>query len=327
MARNLHQPIKLGGPTKNDKGNIYLCTIKYSYRAFFISLKKRGEIEMKKNSNMEYVMKNLGHNGNVVDWLYSIKSFFGNEQVENFCEYFIHSHQILRTNDIRNLIQHHSMSVYKMKDTEQLAFISIYKPINKNSKLIQNMSFEKAQKFYRRKSIELSKRIKQLGYSYSTTLGNWKDKETKDTYQREYVFVIYSEQENSDQFRNNIFNLLKDYKIDTALITDVIVNDEPQLQIKSKLFDTGTGIVLQEYADTTVEVVEDYLSSISDTKVLFKIPYEKNKNILWEKHRNIADYYSKIKQEEIRKVMPSSFNMGMLKQSLIHSFEKENYNS
>ena len=327
MARNLHQPIKLGGPTKNDKGNIYLCTIKYSYRAFFISLKKRGEIEMKKDSNMEYVMKNLGHNGNVVDWLYSIKSFFGDEQVENFCEYFIHSHQILRTNDIRNLIQHHSMSVYKMKDTEQLAFISIYKPINKNSKLIQNMSFEKAQKFYRKKSIELSKRIKQLGYSYSTTLGNWKDKETKDTYQREYVFVIYSEQENSDQFRNNIFNLLKDYKINTALITDAIVNDEPQLQIKSKLFDTGTGIVLQEYADTTTEVVEDYLSSISDTKVLFKIPYEKNKNILWEEHRNIADYYSKIKQEEIRKVMPSSFNMGMLKQSLIHSFEKENYNS
>lgn len=232
---------------------------------------------MKKNSNMEYVMKNLGHNGNVVDWLYSIKSFFGDEQVENFCEYFIHSHQILRTNDIRNLIQHHSMSVYKMKGTEQLAFISIYKPINKNSKLIQNMSFEKVQKFYRKKSIELSKKIKQLGYSYSTTWGNWKDKETKDTYQREYVFVIYSEQENSDQFRNNIFNLLKDYKINTALITDVIVNDEPQLQIKSKLFDTGTGVVLQEYADTTVEVVEDYLSSISDTKVLFKIPYEKIK--------------------------------------------------
>lgn len=282
---------------------------------------------MKRDSNMEYVMKNLGHNGNVVDWLYSIKSFFGDEQVENFCEYFIHSHQILRTNDIRNLIQYHSMSVYKMKDIEQLAFISIYKPINKNSKLIQNMSFEKVQKFYRKKSIELSKRIKQLGYSYSTTLGNWKDKETKDTYQREYVFVIYSEQENSDQFRNNIFNLLKDYKINTALITDVIVNDEPQLQIKSKLFDTGTGIVLQEYADTTVEVVEDYLSSISDTKVLFKIPYEKNKNILWEEHRNIADYYSKIKQEKIRKVMPNSFNMGMLKQGLVHSFDKENYNS
>jgi len=189
------------------------------------------------------------------------------------------------------------------------------------------MSFEKAQKFYRKKSIDLSKRIKQLGYSYSTTLGNWKDKETKDTYQREYVFVIYSEHENSDQFRNNIFNLLKDYKINTALITDVIVNDEPQLQIKSKLFDTGTGIVLQEYADTTAEVVEDYLSSISDTKVLFKIPYEKNKNILWEEHRNIADYYSKIKQEEIRKVMPNSFNMGMLKQALVHSFDKENYNS
>lgn len=282
---------------------------------------------MKKDSNMEYVMKNLGHNGNVVDWLYSIKCFFGDEQVENFCEYFIHSHQILRTNDIRNLIQHHSMSVYKMKDTEQLAFISIYKPINKNSKLIQNMSFEKAQKFYRTKSIELSKRIKQLGYSYSTTLGNWKDKETKDTYQREYVFVIYSEQENSDQFRNNIFNLLKDYKINTALITDVIVNDEAQLQIKSKLFDTKTGIVLQEYADTTVEVVEDYLSSISDTKVLFKIPYEKNKNILWEEHRNIADYYSKIKQEKIRKIMPNSFNMGMLKQGLVHSFDRENYNS
>ncbi len=282
---------------------------------------------MKKDSNMEYVMKNLGHNGNVVDWLYSIKSFFGDEQAENFCEYFIKCHQILRTNDVRNIIQHHSMSVYQMKGTEQLAFISIYKPINKNSRLIQNMSFEKAQKFYRRKSIELSKRIKQLGYSYSTTWGNWKDKNSKDTYQREYIFVIYSENDNAEQFKNSIFNLIKDYKTNTVLITDVIVNDDPQLQIKSKLFDTGTGSVLKEYADTTAEVVEDYLSNISDTKVVFKIPYENNKKILWIENKNIADYYSKIKQEKIRKIMPHSFNMGMLKQGLVHSFDKDNYNS
>ncbi len=189
------------------------------------------------------------------------------------------------------------------------------------------MSFEKAQKFYRRKSIELSKRIKQLGYSYSTTWGNWKDKNSKDTYQREYIFVIYSENDNAEQFKNSIFNLIKDYKTNTVLITDVIVNDDPQLQIKSKLFDTRTGSVLKEYADTTAEVVEDYLSNISDTKVVFKIPYENNKKILWIENKNIADYYSKIKQEKVRKIMPHSFNMGMVKQGLVHSFDKENYNS
>lgn len=284
---------------------------------------------MKKNSKMEYVMKNLGHNGNVVDWLYCIKSFFGDEQVESFCEYFIHRHHILRTNDIRNVIQQHSMSVYTMSNKEQLAFVSIYKPININSNLVRNMEngFEKAQKFYRRKSIALSKKIKQLGYSYSTTWGNWKDKNTKDTYQREYIFIIYSEQENSEDFRNNIFNLLKDYKINTVLITDVLPNDEVNLQIKSKLFDIQTGNILREYSDTTTEIVEEYLSNISDTKVLFKIPYEKNKKILWIENNQIANYYSKDKQEKIRKTNPQSFNMGMLKQSLIHSFDKENYNS
>lgn len=281
---------------------------------------------MKKDSNMEYVMKNLGHNGNVVDWLYSIKYFFGNEEVENFCEYFIKCHQILRTNDIRKIIQYHSMSVYKMKDKEQLAFVSIYRPINKNSKLIQNMSFEKAQKFYRRKNIELSKKIKQLGYSYSTTWANWKDKNTKDTYQKEYVFVIYSEQDNSNQFKDNIFNLLKGYKINTVLITDIIANDDPQLKIKSKIFDISTGKVLQEYADTTADVVEDYLSNISDTKVLFQIPYERNKKILWLEDKEIGDYYSKYKQERVKNVMPQSFNMGMVKQGLVHSFNRENYN-
>lgn len=283
---------------------------------------------MKKNSNMEYVLKNFRIDGNIVEWLMCIENFFGKEQAEAFCDYFINYRHILRTNDIRNMIQNHSMSVYKMKDKEQLAFVSIYKPINNKNILIQNMEngFEKAQKLYRRKSIDLSKKIKKLGYSYSTTWGNWKDKNCKDTYQREYIFVIYSENDNAEQFRNNIFNLLKDYKINTVLITDVIVNDDPQLQIKSKLFDTGTGSVLQEYADTTAEVVEDYLSDISDTKVLFKIPYEKNKKILWLENKNIADYYSKVKQERVKKAMPQSFNMGMLKQGLVHSFDKENYN-
>ena len=97
-------------------------------------------------------------------------------------------------------------------------------------------------------------------------------------------------------------------------------------EIYSKLYDAATANVLKEYKDTTIETVEKYLSKISNTKVLFKIPYENNKTILCIKDNYIYDYYSKDKQELIKKIIPKSTNMGMLKQSLITRFSNLNYN-
>ena len=280
-------------------------------------------------NNFNYVLQNFTYGGNIADWLYSIKSFFGEEQTEAFCDYFINKHQIIRVNDIRNLLKSYSLSVYSFSIKEQIAFVSIYVPINKDNILIKNMEngFEKAQKLYRNKSIEFSKKIKKLGYSYSTIWGNWKDKTTKDMYQREYVFAIYSEKDSLEEFKNNILNLVKDYNINSVLITDTLEDNNPKLKIKSKLFDVETGNVVKEFEDTTTEVLEKYFSNISNTKFVFKIPYERNKTILYIEDNTIGDYYSKEKQEKIKKVHPTGFNMGMLKQSLLNSFSNKNYNN
>lgn len=279
--------------------------------------------------NIDYIIKHFNYGGNVVDWLYCIKNFFGDEQTEEFCNYFINAHQIIRRNDIRNLIQHHSLSVYSCSDKEQLAFISIYIPINTEHHLITNMDngLEKAQKMYRDKSIQLSKMIKKLGYSYSTTFGNWKDKNIKDTYQREYVFMIYSENDNAEEFKNNIFKLAKECNVKSILITDTLEDKAPKLKIKSKLYNVATEEMIQEYEDTTIEVVESYLSNLSNIKVIFQIPYEKNKTILYFADNTIGDYYNLSKQEMIKKSTVHSMNSGMLKQGLLQSFSRENYNN
>ena len=81
--------------------------------------------------NFDYVMRNMTHNGNVADWLWQIKIFFGEEQAERFCEHFIGVHQILRLNDIRNIIEHHEFSVYSCSEKEELAFFSIYRLFKK----------------------------------------------------------------------------------------------------------------------------------------------------------------------------------------------------
>lgn len=158
------------------------------------------------SKHFNYVMQNFKYEGNIVDWLYCIKSFFGNEQTEEFCKYFIHAHQIMRKNDIRNLIEHHSLSVYECSNKEQIAVVTVYVPINNNSNLIRNIGLKEVQAFYRDKSIKLAQKIRKIGYSYSTVSCNWKDKNTKNTYQREYVFFIYSEQDDVEQFKNNILN-------------------------------------------------------------------------------------------------------------------------
>ncbi len=288
----------------------------------------RGDITMMKNSNADYIMKNLGHDISTVDWIYSIKAFFGDEKSEEFFADFIRNRQILRINDIRRLFSSASMSVYSKSSKEQLAFLSLYKPINADNALIRNMEngFEKAQKLYRKKSIALSKHLKELGYSYSTTWANWKDKNKHDTYQREYVFIIFSEKDTSEEFKNNIINLAKENNISSVLITDFLENDDAKLQIKSKLYNVENEEMIQQYEDTTIEVVEKYLSSLTNTKVLFKIPYERNKTILCVDNNEIADYYSKAKQEKIRRTRPLSFNAGIWRQALINSFDKDSYN-
>ena len=50
--------------------------------------------------------------------------------------------------------------------------------------------FAKAQELYRNKNKLLASKIKRLGYSFTTSIGNWKDKTEKDTYQRER-FLLY----------------------------------------------------------------------------------------------------------------------------------------
>ncbi len=277
--------------------------------------------------NFDYIIKNFNYGCSISDWLYAIKTFFGEEKTEEFCNYFINAQTIFRINDIRNLIETHSLAVYSMSNKEQLAVITVYVPVDRDIKLINNIGFKETQRFYRNKSMKLAQQIKQLGYSYSRSWCNWKDKNEKDIYQREYVFFVYSENDNAEQFKNNILNLAKEFKIASILITEPLKNKSPTLKIKSKLYDVATGEVLQEYADTTAETLEKYLSDISNTKVLFKIPYETNKTILHLEENTMYDYYSKKKQEQIKNVTVHSMNTGMLKQSLLKRFSNESYNS
>lgn len=282
--------------------------------------------------NTRYVLDNFDYRGNIVDWIMYINHFFGEEQTDKFCEYFINAHQIIRKNDIRKIIPTHSLSVYSVMKNEQIAFVSIYSLINANCSLIQNREkgFEKVQKFYRKKDEEFSKKIKKLGYSYITVFGNWKDKNEKDTYQRDLVFAIFSEKDSKANFISNICNLLNESHKDLAFITENIIDKGPKAKIKSKIYDTSTQKVIEEYDDTSIETIEGYFSKISNTKFLFKIPYENNKTILsiqgQEKEEVSRVYYSRDKQEIIKKAHPYSFNMGMLKQALVSAFKRKNYN-
>ena len=119
-----------------------------------------------------------------------IENFFGKEKAEEFYEYLINARQIMRKNDIRKLINHISLSVYSFSTEEQLAFVGIYNPINRTSPIIQRMEdgFVKAQEFQKNKNIQLSNKIKELGYSFTTLSGNWKDK-TEKTLIKEKIFL------------------------------------------------------------------------------------------------------------------------------------------
>lgn len=282
---------------------------------------------MKSNSN--YILRNLENEIPTSYWTMYIDNFFGKEKAEEFYEYLINAHEIMKKNDIRKIINHISLSVYSFSSKEQIAFIGINKPIDIHNSLIEKMEngFEKIQELYKNKNLQLSKKIKKLGYSYTTIKGYWKDKTEKDTYQQNSIFVIFSEKENSEKFKNDICKLAKDYNLNSVLITDIIKDNKPKTQISSKLFNTSTGEELEEFQDTTTEVVEKYFSNLGNTKFLFKIPYEKNKKILFREENAIKEYYTPQKQELVIKSRVCSFNMGMYKQALLHAFSNENYNN
>lgn len=277
---------------------------------------------MKKNK--KYLQENLEFEIPVCHWLMYLEQFFGEEKTEEFCEYLINARQIMRKNDIRTVISRISLSVYSVSPKEQLVFVGIYNPIDQKGELIQKMEkgFEKAQRLYRKKNFELAEKIKKLGYSYTTVHGNWKDKNEKDTYQREQIFIIFSEKKNSKKFESDICNLVKEYNINSVMITDEI-EDKPKAKIKSKLLEAKTGNELEIFSDTTIGIIEKYFSDLHNTRFLFKIPYERNKKILWLEEGEVADYYTPKKQEIVKNSGVHSFNMAMYKQALMHQFSKE----
>lgn len=277
--------------------------------------------------NFNYVIHNFDYRGNFVSIMYSIKSFLGEEQTEEFCKFFIQSNNIIRKNDFRNLVQTDPFSVYAFSSNEQVAVLTVYVPIDRNQNLIKNIGLKSTQKFYRNKDLKLAKSIKQMGYSFQVSLCNWKDKTEKDTYQREYVFFIYSENNSTEQFKDNILNLAKQYNIKSVMIIEKTKSKSPTSVIKSNVYYIETGNILEKYTDTTIETIERYLSNFSNTKVLFKIPYEKNKKILYLEEKEIFGYYSKNKQELVRKMKPYSFNSGMIKSALLSNFSRDNYNN
>ena len=281
---------------------------------------------MEKNSN--YVFQNLEFAMSTTYWQSYIEHFFGKQQAEEFYEYLIQAHHIMRKNDLRKIISDVSLSISSLSITEQLALVSIYHPIDRNSHFIQKTEdgFKKAQKLYQTKNIQLSKKIKKLGYSFTTIDGNWKDKTERDVYQREKIFVIFGEQENPLKFKNDICNLVKEYHIHSVLITDALENNEPKTKIVSKLLDTTTGNELEVFHDTTQEVVENYFTNLHNTKFLFKIPYENNKKILALEETKKLEYYSPKKQELVRNSKVYSCNRGMYKQFLLQAFSNPNYN-
>lgn len=278
--------------------------------------------------NAQYIIDNYSEGIIGFDLVMSIKNFFGEDKAEEFFKYYIETKNLMRKNDIRNLFSIYTMSLYWAMNKEQIAFVSLYNVIDMNIDLVKNREngLKRIQKFYRNKEIDFSKSLKKLGYSYEVIVGNWKDKNLKDTYQSEYIFAIYSEGENEDRFAEDICNLLKDYNREKVLITEKILTKGAKIKIKSSIYDTTTKEILEECEDTSIEILEKYFSDISNTKFYFKVPYARNKEFLKLEENKIEKYYSIKKQEMVRKVKPYSFNSGMLKQYLTKEFEKKDYN-
>ena len=256
--------------------------------------------------NKKYLLENLNFEIPISFWVMYLDNFLGEEKAEEFYEYLINARDIKRLNDIRNLIDTIGFSIYDLSHNEQLAFISIFKPFDTTSKLVTNMKncVNEILNFYQRKNLQLLKEIKKLGYSCEHTTFNWKDKKIKDTYQREYTYVIFGEED--DKFLDNIIKLAKKYKIEEVLITDNMKDKSTKMQISSNIIDVNTGKI----------------------KVVHNIPYEKNKKIINKdvNYLNMKNYYSKQKQEKVKNKNPYSFNSAMLRNALLNRFKKEDYN-
>ena len=80
------------------------------------------------NDNYNYVLNNLGVNLTNNEWLMYVKNYFGAEETKKFCEYVIDKRNICRKNDIRNMFNSGSMSIYSLIDNEQLAILNYFKP-------------------------------------------------------------------------------------------------------------------------------------------------------------------------------------------------------
>ncbi len=281
--------------------------------------------------NEKYLLDNVNFEIPICFWVMYLDNFLGKEKAEEFYEYLINARDIRRLNDIRNLISCIGFSVYDLSYNEQLAFISIFNSFDTESKLVTNMKdgVNNIFKHYKNKNLKLLGDIKKLGYSCNHAIFNWKDKKLKDTYQREYAFVIFSEEDTCEQFQKKITELAKKYNVKEVLITDNMRDRSTKMQIKSSIIDVSTGKKKENFEDTTIETVEKYLSRISGTKVIFNIPYEKNKTVINKEvnYLTMKNYYSPRKQEKVKNKRPYSFNSAMRRGALLSSFEEKNYNN
>ena len=281
--------------------------------------------------NEKYLLENVNFQIPISFWTMYLDNFFGKEKAEEFYEYLINARDIKRLNDIRNLIDCIGFSVYDLSFNEQIAFISIFKPFDTESDLVKNStdSVNNIFNFYKNKNLNLLKDIKKLGYSCDHTEFNWKDKRLKDTYQREYVHVIFSEEDTHEQFQKKITELAKKYNIKEVLITDNMQDRSAKMVIKSSIIDVSIGKKKEDIEDTTIDTVEKYLSEISGTKVLFNIPYERNKTVINKdvNYLTMKNYYSPRKQEKVKNKNPYSFNSAMLRSALLNRFQGKDYNS
>ena len=281
--------------------------------------------------NKKYLLDNLNFDIPISFWVMYLDNFLGKEKAEEFYEYLINARDIKRKNDIRNLIATDGFSIYNFSNNEQLAFISIFKAFDTESKIVDNMKngVNTVFEHYKKRNMKILQDIKKMGYSCENAKFNWKDKRLKDTYQREYVFIIFSEEDTCEQFQKKITELAKKYNIGEVLITDNMRDRSTKMQIKSSIIDAITGEKKENIEDTTIDTVENYLSRISGTKVMLNIPYEKIKNVINKDvdYLTMKNYYSPSKQEKVKNKYPYSFMSAMLKNALITRFKREDYNN
>lgn len=277
--------------------------------------------------NKDYILHNLDFEIPISFWVMYLDNFLGEEKAEDFYEYLINARDIKRKNDIRNLMSCIGFSIYDLSYNEQLAFISIFKPFDTECKLVANMKngVDNVFEHYKKKNLKLLEDIKRLGYSCEHTKFNWKDRRIKDTYQREYAFIIFSEEDTCKQFQKNIIELARKYNIEEVLITGNMKDKSTKMQLSSNIVHVSTGKVKETIDDTTIDTIENYLSNISGSKVIFKIPYENNKTVINKDvdYLTMRNYYSKQKQEKVKNKRPYSFNSAMIRGALLNRFKNE----